>query len=67
MVANFDEQLRDRRADPLLQRTPAMLASPLGVLKAGGAYAPLDHVHPKERQARMLEERQQPRQRSKKS
>ena len=55
MVANFDGQLRDRRADPLLQRTPAILASQLGVLKAGGAYAPLDHVNPKER--RMLEER----------
>lgn len=40
----------------LLLRSPNMVAALLGVLKAGAAYLPLDHHHPEERIALMLED-----------
>ena len=39
-----------------LERTPAMVISILAVLKAGGAYLPLDPIYPPERVAFMLED-----------
>ena len=43
-----------------LERSPAMIAAVLGVLKARGAYLPLDPSHPRERLAFMLHETQAP-------
>ncbi|MEU9609110.1 amino acid adenylation domain-containing protein [Streptomyces sp. NPDC048057] len=40
----------------LLDRTPAMVAALLGVLKAGAAYVPLDHRFPPERMRSVLVE-----------
>ncbi len=42
------------------ERTPAMIVSLLAVLKAGGAYLPLDPVYPAERLAVMLEDTKAP-------
>jgi amino acid adenylation domain-containing protein len=39
-----------------LERSPAMLIALLGVLKAGGAYLPLDPAYPKTRLAYMLDD-----------
>ncbi|HWM94193.1 MAG TPA: non-ribosomal peptide synthase/polyketide synthase [Thermoanaerobaculia bacterium] len=39
-----------------LERSPAMLSALLGVLKAGGAYIPLDPTYPAERVAWVLED-----------
>jgi len=39
-----------------LERSPAMLIALLGVLKAGGAYLPLDPAYPKARLAYMLDD-----------
>ncbi|HEX8129280.1 MAG TPA: MupA/Atu3671 family FMN-dependent luciferase-like monooxygenase [Pyrinomonadaceae bacterium] len=39
-----------------MQRSPLMLVAMLGVLKAGGAYLPLDTAAPKERLIHMLED-----------
>ncbi|HEU4562946.1 MAG TPA: amino acid adenylation domain-containing protein, partial [Longimicrobium sp.] len=39
-----------------LPRTPELVAAMLGVLKAGGAYAPLDPAYPPERLGYMLED-----------
>ena len=39
-----------------MQRSPAMIIAVLGVLKAGGAYLPLDRSYPGERLAFMLQE-----------
>jgi amino acid adenylation domain-containing protein len=39
-----------------LSRTPAMVATLLGVLEAGGAYVPLDPAYPRERLGFMLED-----------
>jgi amino acid adenylation domain-containing protein len=39
-----------------LERSPALLASLLGVLKSGGAYVPLDPSHPRERLAMILDD-----------
>jgi amino acid adenylation domain-containing protein len=41
-----------------LERSPEMVVALLGVLKAGGAYLPLDPVYPPERLAFMLEDAQ---------
>ncbi len=38
-----------------LERTPAMVAAVLGVLRSGAAYVPLDPAHPRERLALILE------------
>ncbi len=43
-----------------LDRSPDMLVAILGVLKAGGAYLPVDPALPKDRQAFMLEDAQVP-------
>ncbi|HVR99264.1 MAG TPA: amino acid adenylation domain-containing protein [Thermoanaerobaculia bacterium] len=40
----------------LLERSPEMVAGALGVLKAGGAYLPLDPAYPRERLAFMAED-----------
>jgi len=40
----------------LLLRSPLMIATLLGVLKAGAGYLPLDHHHPEARIAFMLED-----------
>lgn len=40
----------------LMERTPAMIETILGVLKAGGAYLPLDPALPKERLLAILED-----------
>jgi amino acid adenylation domain-containing protein len=41
-----------------LQRSPALVLSMLGVLKAGAAYLPLDPAYPRQRLANMLEDAQ---------
>ncbi len=41
-----------------MRRTPALVASILGILRAGGAYVPLDPAYPPERRAFMLEDAQ---------
>ena len=43
-----------------LQRSPLMLIAMLGVLKAGGAYLPLDTASPKERLTYMLDDTRPP-------
>ncbi len=43
-----------------IDRTPAMIVSILGVLKAGGAYLPLDPTYPQERLRYMIEDAQIP-------
>ncbi len=43
-----------------MERSIEMVVAVLGVLKAGGAYAPLDIEHPKERLAFMLEDAEPP-------
>ncbi|MCA1616820.1 MAG: amino acid adenylation domain-containing protein, partial [Acidobacteria bacterium] len=48
----------EARVGVCLERTPDLLAALLGVLKAGGAYIPLDPTYPKERVAFMLEDGQ---------
>ncbi len=55
------QRLRELRAGPgvlvgtCLERSPAMVAALLGILKAGAAYVPLDPAYPKERLTFMLE------------
>ncbi|HEX6204075.1 MAG TPA: amino acid adenylation domain-containing protein, partial [Thermoanaerobaculia bacterium] len=44
----------DRPVAVCVERSPRLLVAVLGVLKAGGAYAPLDAEHPPERLARQL-------------
>src|SRR6185295_3204925 len=44
------------RVGVCLQRTPALVATLLGVLEAGGAYVPLDPNYPRERLEFMLED-----------
>jgi len=44
----------ERRVAVCLDRTPALVATLLGVLKAGGAYVPLDPAHPPARHAAVL-------------
>jgi amino acid adenylation domain-containing protein len=46
----------DKRVGVFLTRTPALIASLLGVLKAGGAYVPLDPAYPRDRLAMILED-----------
>jgi amino acid adenylation domain-containing protein len=46
----------DRRVAVCLDRTPALVAATLGVMKAGGAYLPLDPAYPPERLAFMVED-----------
>ncbi|HEX2188796.1 MAG TPA: condensation domain-containing protein, partial [Longimicrobiaceae bacterium] len=54
--------LRERGVGPevpvgvCLPRTPALLAALLGVLKAGGAWVPLDPAYPRERLGWMMED-----------
>lgn len=43
-----------------MERSPEMVVSLLGILKAGAAYVPLDPTYPKERLAFMLEDAQVP-------
>ncbi|MBT9332216.1 non-ribosomal peptide synthetase [Paracidobacterium acidisoli] len=48
-----------RREDPIgicMKRSPAMIAAMLGVLKAGGAYLPLDPAYPAQRLSAMVED-----------
>ncbi|MFZ5918977.1 MAG: amino acid adenylation domain-containing protein [Chloroflexota bacterium] len=42
------------------ERAPEMIVATMGVLKAGGAYLPLDPLYPRERLAHMLEDSQVP-------
>jgi amino acid adenylation domain-containing protein len=46
----------DVRVGVAMERTPALLAALLGVLKSGGGYVPLDPSHPRERLAMILED-----------
>ena len=46
----------DTRVAVCVERTPALLAATLGVLKAGGAYLPLDPGYPVDRLAFMVED-----------
>jgi non-ribosomal peptide synthetase component F len=43
-----------------VERSPEMIVSALGVLKAGGAYLPIDPLYPQERLAFMLQDSQVP-------
>ena len=47
---------RDRVVAILMERSPEMIISALGVLKAGGAYLPIDAGYPEERIKYMLED-----------
>jgi amino acid adenylation domain-containing protein len=49
---------RDTLVAICMERSLQMVAAVLGVLKAGGAYLPLDPAHPQERRAFILEEAQ---------
>jgi amino acid adenylation domain-containing protein len=46
----------DERVGVLMQRSPALVVALLGVLKAGGAYLPLDEQYPLERLRFMIED-----------
>src|SRR5262249_8179531 len=46
----------DTRVGVLMERSVDMVVGVLGVLKAGGAYAPLDPAYPEERLAFMMED-----------
>ncbi len=46
----------EARVGVYLSRTPALVATLLGILEAGGAYVPLDPSYPEERLAFMLED-----------
>jgi amino acid adenylation domain-containing protein len=46
----------DTRVGVLMERSVEMVVGVLGVLKAGGAYAPLDPAYPEERLAFMIED-----------
>ncbi|HEX7184604.1 MAG TPA: amino acid adenylation domain-containing protein [Thermoanaerobaculia bacterium] len=46
----------EARVGVCLERSPELIAATLGVLKAGGAYLPLDPGHPAERLAYILED-----------
>ena len=47
---------RGDRVGVCLERSPAMVAAWLGILKAGAAYVPLDPAYPRERLAFMIED-----------
>jgi amino acid adenylation domain-containing protein len=58
-IANYLRRLGvrpDTRVGVLMERSVEMVVGMLGVLKAGGAYAPLDPAYPEERLAFMIEE-----------
>jgi amino acid adenylation domain-containing protein len=47
---------KDKIVGVFMERSPEMIISILGIMKAGGAYLPLDPVHPYERVAFMLQD-----------
>jgi non-ribosomal peptide synthetase component F len=58
-LANYLRRLGvgpDTRVGILMERSVEMVVGVLGVLKAGGAYAPLDPAYPEERLAFMIED-----------
>ncbi|HEV2734193.1 MAG TPA: amino acid adenylation domain-containing protein [Longimicrobiaceae bacterium] len=46
----------ESRVGVLVERSPGMVVGLLGILKAGGAFVPLDPTHPRERLAYVLED-----------
>jgi amino acid adenylation domain-containing protein len=50
----------DRTVGLCLERSPELIISVLGILKAGAAYAPIDPTYPAARIAQMLEDAQPP-------
>ena len=47
---------KDKIVGIFMERSPEMIVSILGIMKAGGAYLPLDPIHPYERVAFMLQD-----------